>query len=77
MISLDKTYRTVDGHEIEGLAEWFDGYFWGKVMPNKGEQRPPIFTNWHPDGRCRAFNRPEWDLMEIQNDQQRQNLPHP
>jgi hypothetical protein len=65
MIDVNKTYRTKDGHEVADLGLWFDGDLWGKIMPKPDEQRPPIFTAWHPDGVCRAFQRPEWELVEI------------
>jgi hypothetical protein len=70
MISKDKTYRTEDGHEILDFGPWFDGHFWGKIMPNEGEERPPIFTAWLPDGTCRAYMRPEWKLIEVKDDKQ-------
>jgi hypothetical protein len=62
----NKTYHTKDGHKIDDFGVWFDGGFWGKIVPKPDEKSPPIFTAWHLDGTCRAFQRPEWKLIEVE-----------
>ena len=71
MISLNKKYRTVDGHDVGELTlyskEIFGGktdQFFGQLVPRKGERA--TFVTWDDKGKCVVVGYSKWDLVEIE-----------
>jgi hypothetical protein len=76
MISKDKKYRTADGHDVGEFTvypkEIFPGktdQFFAQLVTRNGER--PTFVTWDDKGKCILDGFPQWDLIEVEDDQQR------